>query len=68
VLEGHLSEVVRGADCLGGTCSSQNGPVVLSGKIEGAKIRWTIKSESQGGPESAVEFGTDRQFTGKRSK
>lgn len=38
-----------GAD-LAGTCESSNGKVKIAGKVEGAKVAWSYKSEHNGNP------------------
>jgi hypothetical protein len=35
---------------LTGSCSSENGTVTISGKINGKKVTWTYKSEYNGAP------------------
>jgi hypothetical protein len=53
---------------LTGTCTSDGGPVQISGKVTGSNVTWTYKSDSQGGPvtvvyEGKVESGS--KITGK---
>ncbi|MBL0159195.1 MAG: hypothetical protein IPP47_19080 [Bryobacterales bacterium] len=43
---------------LGGTCTTPGGPVKLTGKVDGKKITWTIKAESEAGPVTVVYAGT----------
>lgn len=43
---------------LTGKCASDRGNVDLTGKVEGKKIEWTIKVESEAGPVTVVFKGT----------
>jgi hypothetical protein len=43
---------------LTGTCNTQNGAVKLTGKVDGKKVTWTIKTDSEGGPVTVVYTGT----------
>ena len=43
---------------LTGNCSTDGGPVPLSGKVEGTNVTWTYKADSQGGPVTVVYKGT----------
>jgi len=42
---------------LTGTCTSDRGPVEISGKVDGKKVTWTYKSDSEGGPVTVVYKG-----------
>lgn len=43
---------------LSGTCSSDDGPVQLSGKIEGKEVTWGFRTNSQAGMITVVYKGT----------
>jgi hypothetical protein len=43
---------------LTGSCSSDRGPVEISGKVDGKSVTWTYNSESSGGPVTVVYQGT----------
>lgn len=43
---------------LTGSCSSDNGPVTISGKVNGKKVTWTYKSEYNGSPLTVAYEGT----------
>jgi len=43
---------------LTGTCSSDSGPVPLTGKVEGKTVTWTYKADSEGGKVTVVYNGT----------
>jgi hypothetical protein len=45
-------------DELGGTCTSDKGPIKASGKIDGKKVTWTVKTERDGNPLTIVYNGT----------
>ena len=45
------------ANVLGGSCNSRSGPVKLTGKVEGQKVNWTVKTESEGGPVTIIYKG-----------
>ena len=43
---------------LTGSCSSDRGAVEISGKVDGKKVTWTYKADSEGGPVTVVYKGT----------
>ena len=43
---------------LSGTCTSSNGSVNITGKVEGKKITWSYKSEYNGSPLTVTHDGT----------
>jgi hypothetical protein len=43
---------------LSGSCAFSAGPARLTGKIEGAKVTWTLKTESEAGPVTVIYTGT----------
>jgi hypothetical protein len=46
----------QGAD-VSGTCKSERGTVQFAGKVDGDRITWTYKSDSEGGPVTVVFKG-----------
>ncbi|MBI4909234.1 MAG: hypothetical protein HY820_36780 [Acidobacteria bacterium] len=52
----------KGAD-LTGNCKSQRGTVNVTGKVDGKKVTWTYKSESEGGMVTVVFNGTSESAT-----
>ena len=46
------------ANDLTGTCSSDAGPVQITGKVDGKSVTWTYKGDSAGGPVTVVYKGT----------
>lgn len=43
---------------LGGTCTGQSGAVKLTGKVDGKKVTWTIKTDSEAGAVTVIYSGT----------
>lgn len=43
---------------LTGSCTSDRGTVEISGKVDGKKVTWTYKGDSEGGPVTVVYVGT----------
>ena len=43
---------------LAGSCTSDQGPVKISGKVEGKKVTWTYKTEREGSPLTVIYKGT----------
>ena|SRR5436309_10544946 len=43
---------------LTGSCTSDRGPVEISGKMDGKKVTWTYKTDSEGGPVTVLYKGT----------
>jgi hypothetical protein len=53
---------------LTGNCTTGEAQVPLTGKIEGKKVTWTIKTDSEGGPVTVLHEGTlesDGAMSGK---
>jgi preprotein translocase subunit SecD len=51
-----LSTSAFAAD-VSGTCKSERGTVQFTGKVEGDRIEWGYKTESEGGPVTVVFKG-----------
>ena len=49
---------LRRINDLTGSCTSDNGPVKISGKIDGKKATWTYKSQHDGSPLTVIYKGT----------
>jgi len=43
---------------LTGTCTTDRGTVPIAGKVEGKRVTWTYKTDSEGGPVTVVFDGT----------
>jgi opacity protein-like surface antigen len=41
-----------------GTCSSDAGPLNITGKVDGKKVTWTYKTERDGSPLTVIYTGT----------
>lgn len=55
---------------LSGTCTSNNGSVSITGKVDGKKVTWSYKSEYNGSPLTVNHEGTltaDDKITGTSS-
>jgi hypothetical protein len=48
----------QNGDNLTGNCSSDGGPVKISGKVEAKKVTWTYKSDRDGSPLTVIYNGT----------
>ncbi|MGA8939100.1 MAG: hypothetical protein WB439_08045, partial [Acidobacteriaceae bacterium] len=55
---------------LTGSCTTDQGAVTITGKVDGRKITWSYKSEYNGSPLTVTHegaLGTDNKITGTAS-
>ena len=53
---------------LTGNCRNERGPAELTGKVEGKKVTWTYKTDSEGGPVTLVYRGVHSGAADSASK
>jgi len=55
---------------LTGTCTTEQGPVAIAGKVDGKKVTWSYKSEYNGSPLTVSfdgQLGAENKITGTAS-